>query len=254
MSELTITYNGNTDEFAPTWSHYDVVRQLGRGASSIVWLAQDTSSGRAVAIKQFKSDASVPHMEHAILSSLQHRGLPEVYGLFRESERWHIVMEPVIGDTLYVYRRVHGGVLPIEEVRDIGVQLCAVMDELHSNGVLYRDLKPTNVMRETSGRVRLVDFGCACTETEYNNDCYVTPPYAAPEQRVRAETIDHRTDIYSLGVVLFELLTGRTDFEMQPFEDVNMEQLRSVCLSMIAQDASKRPQSMVDVMLSLLKG
>jgi serine/threonine protein kinase len=252
MSELTITYNGPADEFAPTWSHYDVVRQLGRGASSIVWLAQDTSSGRAVAIKQFKPSEPIPHMESAILASLQHRGLPEVYGTFRENGRWHIVMEPVHGDTLYVYRRVHGGVLPLEEVRDIGVQLCAVMDELHQNGVLYRDLKPANVMRETSGRVRLVDFGCATCGDD--NDCYVTPPYAAPEQRVQCESIDHRADIYSLGVVLFELLTGRADFEMQPFEDVSMERVRSVCLKMVSHDAAKRPQSMVDVMLMLLKG
>jgi len=249
---LTITYGSNTDDFAPQWSHYDVVRQLGRGASSIVWLAQDTSSGRAVAIKQFKSDAPIPHMEHAILSSLQHRGLPDVYGLFREHGCWHIVMEPVHGDTLHTYRRVHGGVLPLEDVRDIGVQLCAVMDELHSNGVLYRDLKPENVMHETSGRVRLVDFGCASTGND--NDYYVTPPYASPEQRVQCESIDHRADIYSLGVVLFELLTGRTDFEMSPYEDENMERVRSVCLSMIAQDAAKRPQSMVDVMLALLRG
>jgi serine/threonine protein kinase len=252
MTELTISYSSNTDEFSPTWSHYDVVRQLGRGASSIVWLAQDTSSGRAVAIKQFKPSAPVPHMEASILSSLQHRGLPEVYGTFRENGRWHIVMEPIMGDTLHVYRRVHGGVLPVEEVRDIGVQLCAVFDELHSNGVLYRDLKPENVIHETSGRIRLVDFGCASCGDD--NDYYVTPPYAAPEQRVQCETIDHRADIYSLGVVLFELLTGRTNFDMSPYEDEAMERLRSVFLSMIAQDASKRPQSMVDVMLALLKG
>lgn len=252
MSELTITYGSNTDEFSPTWSHYDVVRQLGRGASSIVWLAQDTSTGQAVAIKQFKLDEPVPHQEHAILSSLQHRGLTQAYGVFRENGRWHIVMEPVYGDTLKVYRHVHGGVLPLEEVRDIGVQLCAVMDELHSNGVLYRDLKPANVIRETSGRIRLVDFGCATCGDD--NDCYVTPPYASPEQRVQVESIDHRADIYSLGVVLFELLTGRVTFEMEPFEDESMERLRSVCLSMISQDPDKRPQSMVEVMLALLRG
>jgi serine/threonine protein kinase len=252
MTELTITYGGNTDEFSPTWSHYDVVRQLGRGASSIVWLAQDTSTGRAVAIKQFKVGESVPHVEHALLSSLQHRGLPQAYGLFQENQRWNIVMEPVHGDTLYVYRRVHGGVLPLEEVRDIGVQLCAVMDELHSNGVLYRDLKPANVIRETSGRIRLVDFGCASCGDD--NDCYVTPPYASPEQRVQVEAIDHRADIYSLGVVLFELLTGRVTFDMEPFEDEAMERLRSVFLTMISQDPDKRPQSMVDVMLALLRG
>lgn len=249
---LTITYENNTDEFAPQWSHFDVVRQLGRGASSIVWLAQDTSTGQAVAIKQFKRDEPIPHQEHAILASLQHRGLPQAYGLFREHGRWHIVMEPVYGDTLHTYRRVHGGVLPLEEVRDIGVQLCAVMDELHQNGVRYRDLKPSNVIRETSGRIRLVDFGCATCGDD--NDCYVTPPYASPEQRVQVEGIDHRADIYSLGVVLFELLTGRVTFEMDPFEDESMERLRSVCLSMIAQDREKRPQSMVDVMLALLRG
>lgn len=252
MTELTITYGSNTDEFSPQWSHYDVIRQLGRGASSIVWLAQDTSNGRAVAIKQFKRDEPVPHVEFALLSSLQHRGLPQAYELFQENGRWHVVMEPVHGDTLKVYRKVHGGVLPLEEVRDIGVQICAVFDELHQNGVLYRDLKPANVIRETSGRVRLVDFGCATCGDD--NDCYVTPPYASPEQRVQVESIDHRADIYSLGVVLFELLTGRTSFEMEPFEDEGMERLRAVFLSMISQDPAKRPQSMVDVMLALLRG
>jgi serine/threonine protein kinase len=248
---LVISYN-STDEFVPQWQHYDVIKMLGRGASSMVWLAQDSLTQKEVAIKQLKPGAPVPHQEFSYLASLRHRGLPRAYEMFQEKGCWHLVMDPVHGDTLRIYRSVHGRVVPPEEVRDIGVQLAAVLDELHSHGILYRDLKPTNVIREPSGRIRLVDFGSATQG--YDNDCYVTPPYASPEQRVQCESIDERSDIYSLGVVLYELLTGKSDFEMDPYQDEELERLRSVFLTMIAQDPEKRPQSMVDVILVLLRG
>lgn len=248
---LVISYS-STDEFIPQWSRYDVIRQLGRGSHAMVWLAKDKLADREVAIKQFKPDATVPHLEFAFLTSLVHRNIPQAYEMFREHDCWHIVMEPVHGDTLKFYRRGHGGIIPVEEVRDIGVQLAAALDELHQNGILYRSLKPADVICETSGRIRLVDFGSATQG--YDNDCPVTPPYASPEQMVQVESIDARADIYSLGVVLFELLTGKTSFVIEPLEDEVSEQLRSVCLTMCCQDPGERPQSMIDVILLLLRG
>jgi serine/threonine protein kinase len=153
---------------------------LGRGASSIVWLAQDRLTQKEVAIKQLKPGAFPFHIKNSAfldLLSTSRSSTIVPMRLFQERGCWHLVMEPVHGDTLRIYRSVHGRVVPPEEVRDIGVQLAAVLDELHSHGILYRDLKPTNVIREPSGRIRLVDFGSATQG--YDNDCYVTPPYAS---------------------------------------------------------------------------
>lgn len=207
--------------------------------------------GREVAIKQFHLGAEIPDLEFALLSSLRHRNIPRGHELFFENEHWHIVMDPVFGDDLRAYRSIHGGIVQVSDVREIGVQLCSALDELHSNGVLYRDLKPANVVREPSGRVRLVDMGSACTD--YRNDAYVTPPYASPEQRLRCESIDERADIYSLGVVLFELLTGQSHFDMAPMQDRVSEDVRTVLLSMCSQNPAERPYCMLEVIRLLLR-
>lgn len=251
MTEITITYSHAFDDFIPEWQRYEVVRQLGRGEHSIVWLAYDPLSERNVAIKQFHLGASVPCQEFAYLADLRHRGIPRGYELFQEQGRWHIVMEPVFGDTLKTLRRVHGGVMPVEDVRDIGVQLAAILDELHSNSILYRDLNPANVVREASGRVRLVDYGSACTDE--SNECSVSTPYASPEQRIRSACIDEITDIYSLGVVLHELLTGRVESGECVMEDVVAEKIRLACVSMCSYDPERRPECALEVIRQLLR-
>src|SRR5690242_682172 len=159
--EISLTWiHDADDEFVPHWRRYDVKTMLGEGSHSTVWLVQDTlADGRHVAIKQFHLGAPVPQLEFALLSSLKHRSIPRAYDLFFENERWNMVMDAVRGDDLRGYRSCHGGIIPAADVREIGVQLASALDELHRQEILYRDLKPTNVLREPSGRVVLVDMG-----------------------------------------------------------------------------------------------
>ncbi|MCA9781905.1 MAG: serine/threonine protein kinase, partial [Candidatus Eremiobacteraeota bacterium] len=158
--------------------------------------------------------------EAQLLAQLDHANLPKVIDSFSERNRHYLVMEYVPGKTLEKRLAEAGGALPEREVYGYAVQLCDVLDYLHRQQppIIFRDLKPANIMLKPDGRVKLIDFGIARHfKPGQSNDTQAmgTPGYAAPEQYGKGQS-DARTDIYALGATLHHAITGR-DPGQEPF-------------------------------------
>src|SRR5260370_6527823 len=159
--------------------------------------------------------------EAHLLASLQHPNLPSIYDHFSEAGRWYLVMSFIEGETLEAYlSQAKELQLPIQEVLDIGIQLCTVLDYLHTRQppIIFRDLKPANVMRTHTGHLYLIDFGIARhfkPGQVKDTVALGSPGYAAPEQYGKTQTGPH-SDMYSLGAMLHQLLSG-DDPSQHPF-------------------------------------
>jgi serine/threonine protein kinase len=201
---------------------YIILRVIGQGGMGAVYQARDTKRGEICAVKEM-SLSSVPPSEQGkalenflaeatILSRLSHPNLPAFTDFFSEGERHFLVMEYIDGQTLEELLEENGG--PFSERRVLGWarQLCDVLEYLHSQQppVIFRDLKPGNIMLRRDGRIKLIDFGIARLvrrSSSQDTQLLGTPGFAPPEQYGSAQT-DQRSDIYSLAVTLFQLLTG----------------------------------------------
>jgi eukaryotic-like serine/threonine-protein kinase len=211
---------------------YRVERRLGQGGFGAVYQARDTLFKTTLrAIKEMSQSGLSPQerqlarsaFEHEtnLLASLFHPHLPRIYDYFEEAGRWYLVMDFIPGMTLEA-RLEHrpNGTLPVEEVLDIGLQLTAVLGYLHTRQppIIFRDLKPANVMRTPEGDLYLIDFGIArLFKPGQIKDTTVlgSPGYAAPEQYGKAQTTAS-ADIYSLGALLHQLLSGVDPSTNQP--------------------------------------
>lgn len=206
-------------------NRYRIVRQVGGGGMGIVYLAEDLRlPGRRCAVKEMSPALLSPQdrpwavqafqQEAHLLASLSHPNLAAVTDFFQEGENWYLVMEFVEGETLA--RRLERSPrhrLPLQEALPIIRQLCDVLEYLHAHKppVIFRDLKPSNIMLTPEGRVKLIDFGIARFFKPGQRQDTVnlgTPGYAAPEQYGGLGQSDPRTDIYSLGVLLHQMVTG----------------------------------------------
>ncbi len=203
---------------------YTIETVLGRGGMGAVYKASDSNSKRCWAIKEMNDSFDDPEerqealesfkTEFDILCELEHPSLPRMYQSFEENGRQYIVMDLVEGQTVAeLIRQSPQGRLPLGQVLDIAVQLADVLDYLHRHKppIIFRDLKPGNIMITPTGAVKLIDFGIARFFTNGKNaDTRVlgTPGYAAPEQYGRGQS-DSRTDIYALGASLHHCLTGQ---------------------------------------------
>ena len=204
---------------------YRVVGMVGKGGFGAVYKAEDVQRrGLFVAIKQINLRSVSPreiieatdtfNREVRLLSGLAHPNLPRIYEHFADAERWYLVMDFIEGETLEEYLdRAKGGHLPVEEVLDIGIQLCTVLHYLHTRqpAIIFRDVKPANIMRTTTGQIYLIDFGIARHFTPgqaRDTSTLGSPGYAPPEQYGKAQTTA-QSDIYSLGATLQSLLTGK---------------------------------------------
>ncbi len=211
---------------------YRIVNLAGRGGMGAVYKATDIELGnRLVAVKEMsqrglngreKAEAVRGFKREALmLAALQHAHLPRIYDHFLENGHWYLVMDFIAGETLENYlHRMPGRRLPLEEVLDYGMQLCAVLDYLHTQHppIIFRDLKPANIMRSNEGQLYLIDFGIARhfkPGQEKDTAAFGSPGYAAPEQYGQTQTTP-RTDIYNLGVILHQMLTGK-DPAQTPF-------------------------------------
>jgi serine/threonine protein kinase len=201
---------------------YAIERELGRGGMAIVYLANDLRHDRTVAIKllqpEITSSLTAERFlrEIRITARLQH---PNILGLFdsgAEGGFCYYVMPFVEGETLRE-RLERQGQFPIPEAIAVAVDVCGALAYAHSRGVIHRDIKPENVLF-SAGNAMLADFGLARAISEGQRSITVagmslgTPPYMSPEQAQGLEQIDHRSDLYALGCVLFEMVAGRPPF------------------------------------------
>jgi serine/threonine protein kinase len=202
---------------------YELVRELGAGAMGRVFLATDTTNGRAVAIKLLMagSDADLSALlrfqqEGALLSTLKHPNIVEVYGTFLDGETSCIVMEFLDGRSLRQIFDSERILLP--RLKRIAQQVAAAMAYAHGRGIIHRDIKPDNIMVIGNDHVKVTDFGVArvllegATLATRTGMSIGTPLYMAPEQ-IEGQKVDGRADIYSLGAVLYQMVTGRPPFE-----------------------------------------
>ena len=215
-------------------NQYLILKTIGRGGMAAVYQASDTKANRVVAIKEMSQDSLTPEeqreaiesfgSEAALLQKLKQASLPHVYTYFSEQNRHYLVMDYIDGETLEQKLVAAKGPLREADVLRWARQLCAALAYLHGQKppIIFRDLKPANVMVTKKGEVKLIDFGIARHfkrgQTK-DTQALGTPGYAPPEQYGNSQT-DERADIYALGATLYHLLTnydvGRTPFALPP--------------------------------------
>ena len=203
---------------------YEIVRELGRGATSAVFEAIDPFTGRRVAIKWVLPEAlrDAEHgkryrklfvTEASLAGKLAHPHIATIHDAVAEDEGSYIVMEYVDGGTLERFARADN-LLPIPQVLEIVFKCCKALDYAAKQGVIHRDIKPANILLTGDNQIKITDFGAALTASSQTTQVsgIGSPAYMSPQQ-VKELTLTHQTDIYSLGVVLFQLLTGRLPFQ-----------------------------------------
>ncbi len=202
-------------------NRYNILREIGRGGTSCVYLAENVRLHNYWAIKEvYKSSitgdgakSSMLIAESSILTKLRHPGLPSIIDILSTTQSYLIVMEYIEGISLDKVL-AQKGACSEKDVIKWGQQLCDVLSYLHSQqpSIIYRDMKPANVMLKPDGNIVLIDFGMAREFKQQNrhDTMYLgTHGYAAPEQYNQSRQSDARTDIYSLGVTLYHLVTGQ---------------------------------------------
>lgn len=187
---------------------YKVICSLGKGGSGVVYLAEDPILEKLWAIKAIPKTEKRQLQEAQIMKNLDHPGLPRITGQMEDEEYYYLVMDYIEGQTLY--ERCKKQPATKEEAADWGIQICDVLWYLHSRKppIIYRDLKPGNLIRTSEGRIKLIDFGTARNlDGDREMDAMGTKGFAAPEQYHGTASI--QSDIYNLGACLRWLLRGK---------------------------------------------
>jgi eukaryotic-like serine/threonine-protein kinase len=203
-----------------TISHYKVIEKLGEGGMGVVYRAEDTKLHRTVALKFLRPDAigsEEPNtrflQEARLAAALDHPNICTVHDIEEADGHTFLAMAYVPGENLS--DKVRQRPLLFEEALNIAVQMAEGLHVAHENGIVHRDIKSANVIVTDKGQVKIMDFGLAHlaggARITRTGTIVGTPVYMSPEQ-VRGQDVDHRTDIWSLGVVLYEMVTGRLPF------------------------------------------
>jgi len=275
-----------------TISHYRVVEKLGAGGMGVVYKAHDTRLERPVALKFLPDD--LVHNPQALerfrrealaASALNHANICTVHDIGEQDGRPFLAMEFVDGETLR--QHINGKPLPIEEILNLGIQISDALDAAHTHGIIHRDIKPGNIFVTKRGQAKVLDFGLAkliargtaardATEVSQATDEPVsivgiisgTPSYMSPEQ-IRGDDLDIRADVFSLGLLIYEMATGKKAFTGStggiiieailsrtpaPVRSINPEipvELEAIINKAIEKDKAKRYQSAAELRADL---
>ena len=211
--------NGHTPQHLGS---FQIVHQLGRGGMGEVFLAYDQRLQRHVAIKRVSGQGAIgpDHRqrflrEARVAAKLNHPGIVQIHDIFEEASTFHIVMEYIEGYS--IAQLLREGPLPWEKVAVLGKEIAQALEAAHQQGIIHRDLKAENVMFTKTGHIKILDFGLAKHQAHSDESLTATGQLLgtyrvmSPEQ-ARGEPLTHRTDLYSLGVLLYEMLSGGSPF------------------------------------------
>lgn len=203
---------------------YEIVRELGAGATSTVYLAIDPFNGQQVAIKLFdlgilrdisraKVFRKLLMTEASLAGKLSHPHIARILDAVMEGDANYVVMEYVEGSTLEQYTDVDK-LLPLGMIAEITYKCCKALEYAQHQGVIHRDIKPANILLQGETNIKISDFGAAALQSDQSTQVtgVGSPAYMSPEQ-VKEAKLTHQTDIYSLGVVMYRLLTGKLPFD-----------------------------------------
>jgi len=251
--------------------HYHIIEKLGEGGMGVVYKADDTKLDRSVALKFLPSHVASSSEDKArflqeakAVAALSHPNICTIHSVEEENGQAFIVMEYVEGKTLK--EMPHN--IPLKQAIEIGIQIADGLAAAHEKGIVHRDIKPDNIMIRKDGRVQIMDFGLAklrgVSRLTREGSTVGTAGYMSPEQ-IQGHETDHRTDIFSLGVVLYELFAGESPFKgvhetALTYEIVNTDpvpllavrpevdpQLDAIVLECLEKDPSERCQSVAEV-------
>ena len=236
---------------------YEVIRSIGEGGMANVYLGYDTILDRNVAIKVLRGDLSndekfVRRFQREALSasSLAHPNIVEMYDVGEDDGLYYIVMEYIDGVTLKQLLKKRGN-LTLSETLDIMLQLTDGMAHAHDSYIIHRDLKPQNIMIKDDGQIKITDFGIAMalnsTQLTQTNSVMGSVHYLPPEQASgKGATI--KSDIYSIGIIFYELLTGKLPFKGENAVEIALKQMRNP-LPSLKDDYPEIPQSIENIIM-----
>ena len=236
---------------------YEIIKSIGEGGMANVYLAKDTILDRQVAVKVLRGDLSSDEKfirrfqrEALSVSNLSHPNIVEVYDVGEEDGQYYIVMEYIEGKTLkqLLYKR---GALTLPEVIDIMTQLTDGLSHAHEAYIIHRDIKPQNIMIEDNGTIKITDFGIAmavnATQFTQTNSVMGTVHYLPPEQ-ANGKSATVKSDIYSLGILMYELLTGSVPFKGDNAVEIALKHMKEK-LPSIRKQNPLIPQSVENIVI-----
>ena len=243
------------------YGRYEIIKKLGKGGMGVVYQAHDPQIDRPVALKVLREDRVVSEdfvlrffKEAKFIGRLSHPNIVTVYDVGRDHGTIYIAMEYLQGQPFNEV--IRSGKLSVEKIIDIALQVANALGYAHKKGIVHRDIKPSNIILTDEGNVKLTDFGIARAEDSnaaQQTQAGVilgTPFYMSPEQ-VMGKRVDGRSDLFSLGVILYELIVGRKPFEGDHFTAIFRAITDDIPVAPLKIDASI-PQSLSDLIMKAL--